>query len=81
MNMQTANPAPLNASADAWIARLFDAKTAGRGGVVRRSVISVEREIGRAALVNEVTRRGFHLIECGGQFIVICNTGHLKIIA
>jgi hypothetical protein len=72
---------PLNAAADAWIARLFDAKTAARGGVVRRSVESVDREIGRSAFVQEVTKRGFHILECGGQFIVICNTGHLKIIA
>jgi len=26
-----------------------------------------------------VLRRGFHLIECGGQFIVICNPGHLQL--
>lgn len=81
MNGHPHDLVPLNVAAEAWIARLFDAKTVGKGGVVRRSVVSVEREIGRTALLNEVRRRGFHLVECGGQFIVICNTGHIMIIA
>ncbi|MDP5086047.1 MAG: hypothetical protein NWQ23_11545 [Yoonia sp.] len=60
-----------------WCARIFDAKAARSGGIVRRAVRDVEREIGRAAFVTEVSRRGFHLVECGGQFIVICNPGQL----
>lgn len=62
-----------------WCARIFDAKSARTGGIVRRAVKDVEREIGRAAFVEEVSRRGFHLIECGGQFIVICNAGQLVV--
>ncbi len=60
-----------------WCARVFDARAARTGGIVRRAVRDVEREIGRASFVDEVSRRGFHLIECGGQFIVICNAGQL----
>ncbi|MFP4044002.1 MAG: hypothetical protein ACLFTP_05470 [Rhodosalinus sp.] len=48
--------------------------------MLRRSVRDVEREIGREALVAEVRARGFHLIECGGQFIIICNSGHIRVI-
>jgi hypothetical protein len=62
-----------------WCARIFDAKSARRGGIVRRAVRDVDREIGRAAFVDEVSRRGFHLIECGGQYIVICNAGQLVV--
>ncbi|ARU02617.1 hypothetical protein [Yoonia vestfoldensis] len=62
-----------------WCARIFDAKSARRGGIVRRAVRDVDREIGRAAFVAEVTRRGFQLIECGGQYIVICNAGQLVV--
>lgn len=64
----------------AWCASIFDARSAVSGGVVRRSVRDVEREIGREMLEYEVRRRGFHLIECGGQFIIICNPGLIKVI-
>ncbi len=63
----------------AWCAAMFDAKAVARGGILRRAVRDVEREVGRAAFVREVRRRGFHLVECGEQFIVICNDGHLKV--
>jgi hypothetical protein len=78
MNMQHT---PLNASAQGWIDRVFSAKVAENGGVVRRSVASVEREIGRAQFEDEIRRRRFHLLECGGQYIVICISGRLQIIA
>ena len=76
--MQMLRPAPL--LAQAWLDDLFAAKAVGRAGIVRRAVRDVEREIGRAVLVAEVRRRGFHLVECGGQFIVICNPGQVQII-
>ena len=62
-----------------WCARISDAKAASAGGIVRRAVKDVEREVGRVAFTNtnEVSRRGFHLVECGGQFIVICNAGQM----
>jgi hypothetical protein len=63
-----------------WLAHMFEAKTASRGGIVRRSVESVEREVGRAVFLAEVQRRGFHCVECGGQLIVICNRGHMQVI-
>ncbi|RBI85894.1 hypothetical protein DRV85_09255 [Rhodosalinus halophilus] len=64
----------------AWLRRLFAAKAARPGGVLRRAVRDVEREVGQAALAAEVRARGFHLIECGGQFIFICNPGHMRVI-
>ena len=63
-----------------WLDEVFSAKAVARGGVVRRSVRDVEREVGRARFIAEVRRRGFHLVECGGQFIVICNAGQVHII-
>ena len=63
-----------------WAAAVFSARAVDRGGVVRRAVRDVEREIGRAVFVAEVRRRGFHLVECGGQFVVICNPGVLQLI-
>ena len=70
-------PAPRNAQ---WAEAIFSAKAVGRGGIVRRSVTSVEREVGRAAFEAEVRRRGFHLVEIGGQFIVLCNAGQMRVI-
>ncbi|CAN1519684.1 hypothetical protein MCELHM10_01058 [Paracoccaceae bacterium] len=64
----------------AWLDTVFQAKAAQCGGIVRRAVRDVEREIGRDAFIAAVRRRRFHLVECGGQFIVICNPGHLQVI-
>ncbi|MCF6443365.1 N-(5'-phosphoribosyl)anthranilate isomerase [Nereida sp. MMG025] len=63
-----------------WLQQLFHAKAAQNGGVIRRSVQDVERKVGRDALELEVRRRQFHLIEAGGQFIVICSKGGLRVI-
>jgi len=65
---------------DAWIAEVFSAKAVAKGGVVRRSVFWVEREIGRERFTEEVRARGFHMIECGNQYVVICNKGGLRVI-
>jgi len=63
-----------------WLEEVFSAKSVQRGGVVRRAVRDVEREIGRNRFIHEVRRRGFHLIECGEQFIVICNPGQIRLL-
>lgn len=63
-----------------WLKDMFAARAVTRGGIVRRAVRDVEREVGRKALAAEVLRRGFHLVECGDQFLIICNTGEMKVI-
>ncbi len=62
-----------------WIDAAFSARAVAEGGIIRRAVRDVEREVGRDAFLREVRRRGFHLIECGGQFILICNPGQLQL--
>jgi hypothetical protein len=64
-----------------WLAHVFRAKAVAKGGVVRRSVAWVEREVGRQRLIDEVKSRGYHLIESGVQFIVICNHGQVKLVS
>ena len=78
MNMQNAPFRPAETQFD-WCAQIFGAKSVERGGIVRRSVRDVEREIGRGRLIAEVQARGFHLVECGGQFLIICNGGQLRV--
>ena len=75
--MQMLRPPIPNA---AWCSALFGARAASKGGIIRRSVRSVEHEIGRELFLNEVRRRGFYHIECGDdQFVVICNDGQMKV--
>ena len=40
----------------------------------------IDREIGRDRFIAEVRARGFHMIEAGGQWIVICNRGLVRVI-
>lgn len=80
MNMQSVPLQHAQVASPNWCDGVFAAKAVARGGIVRRAVQDVEREIGRAAFVHEVRRRGYHLIECGGQFIVLCNQGQARLI-
>lgn len=65
---------------DLWLQQIFEAKSVRTGGVVRRKICDVERKVGRRALELEVRRRGFHLIEAGSQFIIICARGDIRLI-
>ena len=58
-----------------WLDQVFAAKAVNTGGVIRRSKIWVEAEIGLARFENAVRARGFHLIEAGQQLVVICHSG------
>ena len=64
-------PAPI--TPDRWLGQLFGARIACEGGIVRRKVADIERLVGRQRLLHEVDRRGFHVIENAGQFVVFCN--------
>ena len=70
---------PYRRDPDSWIKQIFSAKAVERGAVVRRSVAIVEREVGRERLIREIDERGYHLIECGGQFVIICNGGRIRL--
>ena len=62
-----------------WCNKVFAAKAVKKGGIVRRAVRDIDKYVGRDAFLREVKRRGFHLIEVGDQYVVICNTGRLRI--
>jgi len=72
--------APVHSSPDAWIRQIFSAKAAAKGGVTRRSVGWVDREIGREKPALEVRCRGFHMIRAGGQFVIICCQDEIRLI-
>lgn len=63
-----------------YIDNIFRAKQARNGGVVRRSLRWINRQGLLPALRREVQRRGFHMILCGGQAIILCNQGALAVV-
>jgi len=64
----------------AYINAIFDAKAARTGGIVRRKIQDVEKYASYRYLVEEVARRGFHLLEVGNQYLIICNSGVCRFI-
>ncbi len=80
MRREVIRKEPIRQDPEGWIRQVFAAQAVRKGGVIRRAVPWVEREIGRERFVEEVRRRGFHMIECGGQFVVICNRAGLRVV-
>ncbi|MFN5998604.1 MAG: N-(5'-phosphoribosyl)anthranilate isomerase [Paracoccaceae bacterium] len=78
MNQQH-NFAPVHHDPETWI-RLIFAAQAAKGGVVRRSISWVDREVGRERFIAEVRQRGFHLLKTTNQFIVVCNTEPVTLV-
>lgn len=63
-----------------WVLQIFQAQAARNGGIVRRSIQSVLTHASHAILEAEVRRRGFHLVESGGQYVIFCHQGHFQMI-
>ncbi len=68
------------ADPEGWIDEIFSAKAVARGGVIRRDIRWIDREVGRQRFMSEVRARGFHLIESGDQWVVICHSGYFRVI-
>ncbi len=66
--------------ADIWLQRIFDAKAAREGGIVRRSARDVERIVGRARFERKLLRRGYHAVENAGQIVIFCNNEPVRVI-
>lgn len=62
-----------------YINAIFSAKTIKNGGVVRRKIANVQKYASYDYLIREVEARGFHLLETGDQYVVICNRGHFRL--
>ena len=65
---------------DQWIDQIFAARAAVTGGVIRRNVDWVQREIGEDRFFLEVRRRGFHLMRAGNQYIILCATDPVQFL-
>ncbi len=64
---------------EAWIDLVFSAKAAN-GGVVRRAVGWVATEVGHDRFIAEVRRRGYHLLVTQTQYIIVCNSGPVRML-
>ena len=40
----------------------------------------MDRIIGREAFVREMQRRGFHVVENAGQFVIFCNREAVRLV-
>ena len=67
-------------SADQWFAHLFSSKAARDGLVVRRNIRDIDCYVGRDAFLDEMKRRGFHVVENAGQMIIFCNQEPIRIV-
>lgn len=64
----------------AWRNQIFQANQANVGGVVRRSRSDVDTLGGGiAAIVADARSRNFHVIETGGQVVILCHQGEIVI--
>ena len=73
-----APPYPPSLEAEAWLAHLFSAEAARRGGVVRRKARDVERIVGWPRFKAELRARGYCAMLNGGQVVVFCNTAPIR---
>lgn len=74
------NP-PQFLSPEAWVSHLFSSQAAREGAVIRRKIRDIERFVGRAAFLAEMTRRGFPVVENAGQFVIFCNREPIRRVA
>ena len=63
-----------------WVAQLFAARAVRTGGVIRRRRRDIDSHAGWDRLLAEVDRRGFHVIETGDQVLILCNSGHFRVV-
>lgn len=71
---------PIHRNPQLWLEQMFAVRATEMGGVIRRQVVDVEREVGFRALEAEVRRRGFRLIRSRNYYIVVCDGAPLDLI-
>jgi hypothetical protein len=65
---------------DAWVRKIFESKIAKRGGMARRSIKSIAKCASLDKVKRACTRRRYHIVEHGDQWIIFCDHAHVKII-
>jgi hypothetical protein len=57
-----------------WIEKIFRAKTAQFGGVLKRHIRSVEKHASESQLVTAAKARGFHVSKTDAYYVIFCSS-------
>lgn len=64
----------------AWVDQMFEGSKQVRvGGIVRRSVADVERLGVLAEIIARASREGMHVLETGGNIVLLAHKGTFKV--
>jgi hypothetical protein len=62
-----------------WTKRMFAAKQVKKGGIIRRKRANIDKWSSLDAVVKHAQKEGWHVLETGGQIVVLCHKGHLVV--
>ena len=77
--LHMAKKAPKIPTGRAWLTQMFDPTRIAKDGLVRRSIDDVNKYASFQVLKEMTLEHGFHLIETGDQYVVLCNNGSIII--
>lgn len=63
-----------------WLAKVFHCRAAWSGGLIRRQIIDVEREVGHLAFEAAVKERGFRLIRTRHYYVIVCGPDEIEVL-
>lgn len=63
-----------------WLEQVFHCQAARTGGVIRRQIVDVEREVGVSVFIAAVRRRHFRLIRTPHHFVIVCDSGQIEVV-
>ena len=63
-----------------WVDDIFRAGQANTGGIVRRSIKSVEEYASVEEVVVAARDRGFHVVATGDQLVILCHPGEMSVL-
>jgi len=60
--------------------QIFRAQQAGSFGIVRRSIADVHRYDALDEILARAQANGWHVVETGGQIVVLCHNGAMNVL-
>jgi hypothetical protein len=63
-----------------WVEQIFESQIARRGGVVRRKMSSIHQYASLDAVREAAERRGYHIVQHGDQWLMLCDEADVRII-
>ncbi|KUF12367.1 hypothetical protein [Pseudoponticoccus marisrubri] len=72
--------APIHTRPDDWLVSIFSARAVAQGGIIRRQSRDIDRIVGCDRFLRELSRRGYHAVENGGQIVIFCNQEAVRVL-